>query len=88
MKRASFSIGGVISWTPGPTRITSADQPDAFQNLVVALIQLAPGIPEFWSHRDAAYRGRFSLRVAPWLGGGIVAAATAWRSSSKQFWGY
>jgi hypothetical protein len=25
MRRARFSIGGVISWTPGPTRITCAD---------------------------------------------------------------
>src|SRR5260370_4012551 len=26
MRRASFLIGGVIFWTPGPTRITYTDQ--------------------------------------------------------------
>jgi hypothetical protein len=26
MRRASFSIGGVTSWTLGPTRITYTDQ--------------------------------------------------------------
>ena len=66
----------------------SADQANAFQNLVVSLIQRAPGIPESWSHRDAAYRGRFSLRVDLWLGDGIVAASTAWRSYRKQFWDF
>jgi hypothetical protein len=33
-----------------------------------------------------ADRGRFSLPRRPLAQGGIVAAATAWRSSSKQFW--
>jgi hypothetical protein len=36
---------------------------------------------------DGADRAVGSIcRVALWLGGDIVAAATAWRSSNKQFW--
>ena len=31
--------------------------------------------------------GRFSLRAALWLGGGIVAPRQPWHSSSKRFWG-
>jgi hypothetical protein len=33
MRRASFLIGGVISWTPGPTRITYTDQADETSEL-------------------------------------------------------
>ena len=33
MRRASFSSGGVITWTPGPTRITYTDQADEISEL-------------------------------------------------------
>jgi hypothetical protein len=33
MRRASFSIGGVISWTPGPIRIIHTDQADEISEL-------------------------------------------------------
>jgi hypothetical protein len=32
-RRASFSIGGGISWMPGPTRITYTDQADEISKL-------------------------------------------------------
>ena len=177
MRRASFSIGGVISLTRVPTRITYADRADEISELGCRDLQpdsarghcaisggksdaaadrslhgsmhrgpLSSGLlrsaaADFWgsarlpAHRRSGQqgprvtpptqngspldvqltahfrslifsspckghrglidqvenlvlvpRGRFSLRAALWLGGGIIAAAKAWRSLSKQFW--